>query len=221
MRAKRKSRKGISIAIAALILAPIIFAKKYPSDQEAELVTAMENFRQAKEFQEMRDVTLEVTRFRERIAKTGLAASEIKSYETACDEMLRRGHHAEAIAILAIIRGECDKGTGWYKDIAALNDELAKAHLTLADIGTSAEELDKLKAHGHIGAARNWLTKARTEDPRFTAENVAYVRSEIRKAQSTFAKIRTSENELLALERNAALALAKRKPVEMTKISSR
>ena len=86
---------------------------------------------------------------------------------------------------------------GVSQEIENIRRYVAQAGLTLADIGTSEEELQNCFKIGHTNAARTWLRMAREryENEDVSAE-VTHIRNLIAEAGITLADVGTSEEEL-------------------------
>lgn len=86
---------------------------------------------------------------------------------------------------------------GVSQEIENIRRYVAQAGLTLADIGTSEEELQNCFKTGHINAAKTWLRMARerceTED---VSAEITHIRNLVAEAGVTLADVGTSEEEL-------------------------
>ena len=114
-------------------------------------------------------------------------------------ESVERVHRENAEAELRSIRTNCGK---WpvSDNIQNLRNHLTRADLTLADIGTSEEELESCLKAGHKRSAQTWLQMAREccgeRDVSFEIERV---QSRLAEADLTPGDIGTSETELREL----------------------
>jgi hypothetical protein len=85
-------------------------------------------------------------------------------------------------------------------EIASIRENLALAGLSLADIGTSEEELQADLVTGNKNSAGHWLRVAKE---RCTTQNVSceisHIRSRLAEAKLTLADIGSSEEELSSL----------------------
>ena len=87
-------------------------------------------------------------------------------------------------------------GTSQYDAfIGYVREEARKGNLSLADIGTSEEELEELRVKGCATAANQWLNHLRAGTSQYDAF-IGYVREEARKGNLSLADIGTSEEEL-------------------------
>ena len=110
-------------------------------------------------------------------------------------ELAGNANLAEAKKWLGLAR-QRSTSQGVEPEIGYVREYLGKAGATLADIGTSEEELAQLLLAGYRGEAVTWLKLARQ---RMNAAEVEYVRKYLVLANITPADIGTSEEELVRL----------------------
>ena len=106
---------------------------------------------------------------------------------------------AKAKEELRKMRENCKKwGVSW--EIENMREYVAQAGLSLADIGTSEENLQNCFKTGHINAAKTWLKMAgeRCESQDVSAE-IGHIRNLVAEADATLADVGTSEEELKRL----------------------
>jgi len=110
-----------------------------------------------------------------------------KDYRTKAEEELRK------------IRENSQKW-GVNLEIGRLREYVEKAGISLADIGTSEEELQTCARNGLLNAARTWLKMARERcTNQDVSTEVGYIRSLVEEANATLADVGTSEEELKQL----------------------
>ena len=101
-------------------------------------------------------------------------------------------HKKEAIRLLGLLRQEHG---GYDTAIAYLRGHVSKGGLTLADIGTSGEELERLRILGCAAAAKEWLRILRPnglDSPHYFNQ----LQREIAKGGLLLADIGTTEEEI-------------------------
>jgi uncharacterized membrane protein len=92
-------------------------------------------------------------------------------------------------------------GTSEYDPlIGYVREEAAKGNLSLADIGTSEEELAQLRVKGCMTAAQEWLGFLRNGASDYDLL-IEYVREEATKGNLSLADIGTSEEELASFRK--------------------
>jgi hypothetical protein len=105
-------------------------------------------------------------------------------------------YRAKAVEELKKMREDCQKW-GVPLEVKNLREYVAKAGISLSDIGTSEEEIQDCFKVGHLNAAKTWLRMARehcqTQD---VSTEIGHIRSLIAEAKSTLADVGTSEEEL-------------------------
>ena len=102
----------------------------------------------------------------------------------------------KAKAELQKIRENCHR---WpvNEEIKAMRGYLGQASLSLADIGTSEEEVQSCFKEGHKNSAKNWLKVARENDSYQNIEAaIGHIRDRLAEASLTLDDIGTSEAEL-------------------------
>jgi hypothetical protein len=94
------------------------------------------------------------------------------------------------------MRENCQKW-GVSLEIKNIRDYMAQASLSLADVGTSEEELQSCFKTGHINAAKTWLKMARERSASAdVSTEVGHIRSLVGEANVSYADVGTSEGEL-------------------------
>ena len=101
-------------------------------------------------------------------------------------------HLSEAYKWLDFLRNGADQYDSF---IEYVREEALKGNLSLADIGTSEEELETLRVKGCTIAAHKWLDLLRNGTDDYDS-HIEYVREEVRKGKLSLADIGTSEKEL-------------------------
>ena len=124
-----------------------------------------------------------VVRTRIRTIMAARAASSESEHKTAAVEWL----------------GYLRNGTEMYDSfIGYLHREVGKGKLSLADIGTSEEELAKLRVKGAKTAAEKWLGYLRKGTDMYESF-IGYLHREVGRGKLSLADIGTSEEELAEL----------------------
>jgi hypothetical protein len=103
---------------------------------------------------------------------------------------------SRAEAELRQMRDHCQRGVVG-EEIKKIRESLTQGNLSLADIGTTEEELQLCFKTGHKDSAKSWLRMAREpRDVHDVSLAIANVRSRISEANLTLADVDTSEKEL-------------------------
>ncbi len=128
----------------------------------------------------------------EEVRKGGLTLKDIGTTEEELEKLRVRGCKIAARECFRYLRS----GTWHYEMyLDKLRREVRKGGLTLEDIGTTEEELEKLRVRGCKIAAEEWLW-----DLRFGTEHYEMcldkLRRELRKGGLTLKDIGTTEEEL-------------------------
>jgi len=106
---------------------------------------------------------------------------------------------AKAAEELRKMRENCARW-GVSEEIENIRKYVAQAGLTLADIGTSEEELQNCFRTGHINAAKAWLRIARERcEVEDVSPEVSHIRNLVAEAGLTLADVGTSDEELRRL----------------------
>lgn len=106
--------------------------------------------------------------------------------------IVKTQHEVEAQEWLNYLRD----GTDMYDSfIGHLRKEIDRGNLSLADIGTSEEELEQLRVKGCKVSAQNWLSYLRDGVDAYDFF-VGRLRKEVSKGNLSLADIGTSEEEL-------------------------
>lgn len=115
---------------------------------------------------------------------------------TMTDGIRREELKSKAEAELQKMRENC-RSWGVSIEIKNIREYLSQAHINLADIGTSEEELQNCFKTGHMNAARTWLKLARERcNSQDVGAEVGYIRSLANEAKFALDEIGTSEEEL-------------------------
>jgi len=116
--------------------------------------------------------------------------------QTITDELKRAELKKKTEEELRKMRENCQKW-GVSIEIRNIREYIAQGGLSLADIGTSEEELQNCFKAGHINAAKTWLkmAKERCESQDVSTE-IGHIRSLIAEANVILADVGTSEEEL-------------------------
>jgi len=116
--------------------------------------------------------------------------------QTITDELKRAELKKKAEEELRKMRENCQKW-GVSIEIRSIGEYVTQAGLSLADIGTSEEELQNCFKTGHINAAKTWLNMARERcESQDVSTEIGHIRSLIAEAKVTLADVGTSEEEL-------------------------
>jgi|GEM_PF-3347817 len=133
---------------------------------------------------------------REYTAKASLTLADIGTSEKELGKLLRQAHGNCARRWLDHLRRGSDVTLG-PSAVRYVNEYAVKANITLADIGTSEEELAKLLRLAYGNSARTWLDHLRQKpDSILSAGTARYIKKYVAKAELTLADIGTSEEEL-------------------------
>jgi hypothetical protein len=134
---------------------------------------------------------------RDEIRNGGLTLADIGTSETELNQLQRKGAAKAAQKWLSYLRQD----TEYYKSFTAyVREEGQNAGLTLADIGTSEEELTQLQRKGAAKEAMKWLSYLR-QGTEYVESFTRYVREEVQNAGLTLADIGTSEEELASFRK--------------------
>lgn len=106
-------------------------------------------------------------------------------------------HKVDAEKLLELLR----KGNTLYNEaINYLQERALKGNFSLADIGTSKEEVEQLRINASITIAKDWLDAIRKGTTQLSHDLATeYVRETARNANLSLADIGTSEEELSSL----------------------
>jgi hypothetical protein len=106
---------------------------------------------------------------------------------------------AKAVEELKKMRENCLKW-GVTLEIKNLREYVEKAGISLADIGTSEEEIQGCFKTGHINAAKKWLEMAKEHcESQSVDTEIGHIRNLVAEANATLAEVGTSEEELRKL----------------------
>jgi hypothetical protein len=112
------------------------------------------------------------------------------------DELKRDEFKRKAEEELRKTRENCQK-YGVSFEIKNIREYVAQAGLSLADIGTSEEELQNCFKAGHINVAKTWLNMAKERcESQDVSTEIGHIRNLIAEANVTLADMDTSEEEL-------------------------
>lgn len=126
---------------------------------------------------------------------------------TMIDDIKKEELKSKAQAELQKMRENC-RNWGVSIEIRNVREYISRANISLADIGTSEEELQNCFKTGHINAAKTWLKTARERcNSQDVGAEVGHIRSLANEAKFVLDEIGTSEEELERL-------LAAYKPVK-------
>ena len=103
-----------------------------------------------------------------------------------------KDHKGEARRALKYLRSGTDQYEGVLKH---LREEVQRGGLTLKDIGTSEEELERLRVEGCKTSAQNTLKYLRSGTDQYE-DSLKRLRKEVQKGGLTLKDIGTSEEEL-------------------------
>lgn len=149
------------------------------------------------------DNSYAVDEIRACLKEAGIPLEQAGTSEEELAKLLVEGYKAEAKVWLGYARNSSSDNSF---NVFGVRDYAAKAGVTLAEIGTSEEELATLLTEGYKAEARKWLEfarKASDEASRITC--VKYIRKYLDKADhATPADIDSSEVELNTLGTTAA-----------------
>jgi len=109
---------------------------------------------------------------------------------------------AKAAEELLKIKQDCQE-RGVVQEIKNIREYVDKAGISLADIGTSEEELQTCFKTGNMNAARTWLKRARERSVPWEVDTRGHIRRLAAEASFTLADIGTSEEELQTLYEEA------------------
>jgi hypothetical protein len=85
-------------------------------------------------------------------------------------------------------------------EIKNIREYVTQAGLSLADIGTSEEELQNCFKTGHINAAKSWLKMARERcESQDVSAEIGHIQNLVAEANSTLADVGTFREELQRL----------------------
>lgn len=130
------------------------------------------------------------------------------SYEdigTSADEVGRlkaEGYKTEAKLWLSFARNPKGEGKA-DTSLNCVDEFLQGAGASYADIGTSADEINKLRIEGYKAEAKRWLSLTRDSHGDIGA-NLQHMDEYLQKAGATYADIGTSESEIAQLRAQAS-----------------
>lgn len=129
-------------------------------------------------------------------ANAGVTLEELGTSEDELDRLVRNAHANSARRWLGHLRETPDNGESYG---GYVRDEVAKAGVTLADIGTSEDELGQLERTVHEKRARYWLERLRNPSEQLKRDLPWFIRNHATKAGMTVEQLGTSEDELKRL----------------------
>lgn len=140
---------------------------------------------------------IQLSSLREKIRTRGYSYASIGTSEKEIESLRILGAKMCARMWLFNLR----KGSDRYEhSLFNLREEVRKGNFTLMKIGTSEDELKRLRILGAKTAAKKWLSYLRRGSAR--SEHFAtYIRKEARKGGLTLAEVGTTEDELSSFEK--------------------
>jgi hypothetical protein len=157
----------------------------------------------------LRDKTVAVGYVYQHAHQAGATLEDLGTSEEELANMRKVGHRQEAAFWLNLARERCCE-----EDVTSLigylREHASKAGITLADLGTSEEELAGLLKTGHQQEAAKWLRFIRERAPRSDITSlIGYLREHASKAGITLADLGTWEADLEALRKQGCMEEAR------------